>query len=258
MIRKRIIPVALIDQGGRTLTSQQFCPWRTVGTVAQSVQLNSLRGADELVVYDIAASRNNRLIAPEMINKIRKFCDAPLTIGGGICSKDSAKSYIQSGADKVSKSICGDHDLTLISKISSMLGSQSVVAQINYMRDETGITIVDYLGGRKFKWSLNRIIIELERSGVGEIILCCVSKDGSQSGFDEAILPQLNDVKIGVPVLLMGGAGNPGDFVNVLGNAPVQGALGSSVFAFSEHTPRSVRSICRGAGIKVRDVGPHR
>ena len=50
--------------------------------------------------------------------------------------------------------------------------------------------------------------------GAGELLLNCIDKDGSNSGFD---LELINDVKtaIKIPVIASSGAGNPGHFAEV-------------------------------------------
>jgi glutamine amidotransferase/cyclase len=50
--------------------------------------------------------------------------------------------------------------------------------------------------------------------GAGEILLNCIDKDGTKSGFD---IELINDIKaaVSIPVIASSGAGNPGQVIRV-------------------------------------------
>lgn len=64
--------------------------------------------------------------------------------------------------------------------------------------------------------------------GAGEILLNCIDKDGSNSGFDTELI---NDVKnaIKIPVIASSGAGHPGHFEDVFAKTKTDAALGAGM-----------------------------
>ena len=60
-------------------------------------------GADELVVLDIAASRDNHPTFLKTIRSVAEQLAIPLTAGGGIRSLEDARSVVRAGADKITR-----------------------------------------------------------------------------------------------------------------------------------------------------------
>src|SRR6266851_3743968 len=58
-------------------------------------------GADELVVLDIADSRDRRPTFLETIRRVAAELAIPLTAGGGIRTLDDGRAVVRAGADKV-------------------------------------------------------------------------------------------------------------------------------------------------------------
>jgi glutamine amidotransferase/cyclase len=87
--------------------------------------------------------------------------------------------------------------------------------------------------------------------GAGEILLNCIDKDGTNSGFDlELIRSVKNAIKI--PVIASSGAGNPGHFTQVFGETTVDAALGAGMFHRGEYTVRQVKEVLEQQGLLVR------
>ena len=58
-------------------------------------------GADELVVLDIAASRDHRPTFLETIRRVAAELAIPLTAGGGVATVDEGRAILRAGADKL-------------------------------------------------------------------------------------------------------------------------------------------------------------
>ena len=67
------------------------------------------------------------------------------------------------------------------------------------------------------------------RLGAGEILLNCIDKDGTNSGFD---LELINAVKgaVSIPVIASSGAGNSAHFLEVFTNTRAEAALAAGIF----------------------------
>lgn len=189
--------------------------------------------------------------------------------GKKVSAKDIAKLYFESGADKVSigsdavtaaeeyyargKTLTG---ATAIETISEAYGNQAVVVSVDPRRvyvkspeDTTHNTIKtafpgpqgeEYCwyqctikGGREGRdFDVIQLVQAVEAMGTGEILLNCIDKDGTNSGFD---LELINAVKgaIRIPVIASSGAGNPGHFAEVFEKTKADAALGAGIVSTS-------------------------
>ena len=84
-------------------------------------------------------------------------------------------------------------------------------------------------GGREGRdFDVKQLIEAVEAMGAGEILLNCIDKDGTNSGFD---LELINDVKsfTTIPVIASSGAGNPEHFAEVFEKTATDAALGAGM-----------------------------
>ena len=206
--------------------------------------------------------------------------------GTKVPALEVATMYFKSGADKVSigsDAVLAAEDYvaaggklsgkTAIETISKAYGNQAVVVSVDPRRvyvqspDQTihhtiktkhrGPSGEDYCwyqctvkGGRECRdFDVRQLVTAVEIMGAGEILLNCIDKDGSNSGFD---LELINDVKaaISIPVIASSGAGNPAHFQEVFGCTATDAALGAGMVCVPESftpitlplTPRLVPS----------------
>lgn len=199
-----------------------------------------------------------------------------------------ANLYFKSGADKVSigsdavaaaeQYYASDRVLTgktAIETISEAYGAQAVVVSIDPKRvyvsgpsATTHYTIpTSFPGpnGEGFCWyactvkggretrdlDVIQLVTAVEAMGAGEILLNCIDKDGTNSGFDlELVRSVKNAVKI--PVIASSGAGNADHFAEVLERTNVDAALGAGMFHRGEWTVKQVKEELQKKGLMVR------
>lgn len=91
----------------------------------------------------------------------------------------------------------------------------------------------------------------VEALGCGEILLNCIDKDGTNSGFD---LELVRDIKsaVRIPVIASSGAGTPQHFVDVFTKTPVDAALGAGMFHRDEYRVGDVKRALKDAGLEAR------
>ncbi|KAM0524032.1 hypothetical protein ACHAPE_001287 [Trichoderma viride] len=210
------------------------------------------------------------------------------TDGTKVSALDIATMYFKSGADKVSigsdavlaaeeyyslgKKLFGN---TAIEQISRAYGRQAVVVSIDPKRvyvpklDATRHAIVNtkFPGpkGEAFCWYACTIkggretrdmdVVELtqavEAMGAGEILLNCIDKDGTNSGFDLELIEQVKKA-VKIPVIASSGAGNPGHFEEVFEKTTTDAALGAGMFHRGEYTVKQVKDFLQEKGLVVR------
>jgi len=218
----------------------------------QSLRLHDQREADELLILDINAGREKRLISTRILEKISENLKIPVTVGGGISSIETAKNYIFSGADKVClNSHCMDNPI-IVEALASTLGAQAVVVKVDYVWHEGRPRIFDYRDKSLRNTDFMSYLQQIMQAGCGELILSAVANDGTLGGFDTQILAYLDGHSLTVPLILSGGGGCPSDFALAFATEAVSGLSASSIFAFSEHTPKTIRAFCSQKGIPMR------
>jgi len=246
----RIIP-CLDTDGSRVVKGVHFEGLRDAGDPVELAARYNVEGADELVVLDIAASRDNHPTFLETIRRVAQQLSIPLAAGGGIRSLEDARSVIRAGADKITLNTAAVERPELIRELSNEFGAQAVVLAIDAIR-ENSCWKVRVHGGRTAtgldatEWAMRGIA-----SGAGEILLTSIDRDGTQSGFDTALTSTISKC-VGVPVIASGGAKIPRHFFEVFTEGAADAALAASIFHDEVQSIRALKSYLRENGVSVR------
>src|SRR5215472_16809799 len=141
--------VACLDTDGvRVVKGVHFEGLRDAGDPVELAARYNAEGADELVVLDIAAARDNRPTFLETIRRTAEQLAIPLTAGGGIRSLEQARAVVRAGADKITINTAAAQRPELLSELSAEFGAQAVVLAIDAKRDVNQWQ-VRIRGGRK-------------------------------------------------------------------------------------------------------------
>lgn len=191
--------------------------------------------------------------------------DTTDTDGRTVSALEVANMYFKSGADKVSigsdavtaaeryyadgQKLSGT---TAIEQISKAYGNQAVVVSVDpkraYVRFpsdtkhkcvKTGFPSPqneEYCwyqctikGGREERdLDVIELVQAVEKMGAGEILLNCIDRDGTNSGFDLELIRSVKE-SVRIPVIASSGAGNPGHFHEVFQETPTDAALGAGM-----------------------------
>jgi len=246
----RIIP-CLDTDGERVVKGVNFVGLRDAGDpVAQHHQLIGAFG-DELVVLDIAASRDRRPTFLETIRRVAEELAIPLTAGGGIRTLGDARAVVRAGADKVTVNTAAVERPELICELSREFGAQAVVLAIDAKRagDHWNVMV---RGGRE---SASLDAIDWARMavarGAGEILLTSVDRDGTQSGFDVALTAAISRA-VTVPVIASGGAKSPEHFAEIFKDGAADAALAASIFHDQVQSIQTLKEFLAARGVEVR------
>jgi cyclase len=246
----RIIP-CLDTDGVRVVKGVHFVGLRDAGDpVALAARYNG-EGADELVVLDIAASRDRRPTFLETIGRVAGELAIPLTAGGGIRTLEDARAVVRAGADKVTVNTAAVERPELLLELSREFGAQAVVIAIDAKRsgDRWDVMI---RGGSE---SASRSALEWAKTavayGAGEILLTSVDRDGTQSGFDVALTAAISKA-VSVPVIASGGAKVPEHFAEIFLEGAADAALAASIFHGAVQPIGLLKEFLASRGIEVR------
>lgn len=250
MITKRIIP-CLDIKNGKVVKGIKF---KNLKVIDEPVRLAKYYGeslADELVLYDISASEENRETIFDIAKNVAKEINIPFVIGGGIKSIEDFDKALKSGADKVSINSSAVRNPSLIREASLKFGAQCVVLSIDAKLVNNKWIVFTKGGNQKENLSVLDWAKKAEELGAGEIVLNSINADGTKNGYSEDLLNSLCDI-LSIPVIASGGAGKKEDFLSVFKNTSVAAALAASVFHNKEIEIKELKNYLRINNIKVR------
>ena len=249
-LARRII-ACLDTDGARVVKGVNFEGLRDAGDPAELAGRYNAEGADELVVLDVAASRDNRSTFLETIRRVAAELAIPLTAGGGIRSLENGRAVVRAGADKITVNTAAVERPELIRELSKEFGAQAVVLAID-AKWEHAHWEVRIHGGRTqtgldaSEWALRGV-----ESGAGEILLTSIDRDGTQSGFDNALTAAISR-QVSVPVIASGGAKVLRHFLDVFTVGAADAALAASIFHDQVQSIRVLKSYLQENGVGVR------
>jgi len=253
-VARRLIP-CLDVKDGQVIKGVQFRNHRVMGDIIELAARYRDEGADELVFYDITASPEGRSVDVEWVRRVSETIDIPFCVAGGIRSVQSAEQVLAQGADKISINTPALENPHLIDELVRAFGSQCVVIGVDSIAEDGGFTVRSHTGTPDRMRSPGRQTMdwlkEVVDRGAGEIVLNCMSSDGTRNGYDIDQLKIARDV-LPIPLIASGGAGCAEHFMRVFGVADVDGALAATVFHSGQiHIPELKQQLA-AAGIEVR------
>ncbi|MGV1099918.1 HisA/HisF-related TIM barrel protein [Thiovibrio sp. JS02] len=90
-----------------------------------------------------------------------------------------------------------------------------------------------------------------EELGAGEILLNCIDKDGTNSGFDLELIRQIKEA-VSIPVIASSGAGRVEHFSEVFEKTNADAALAAGIFHRREVPISAVKEHLRTKGVEIR------
>jgi cyclase len=250
VLAKRLI--ACLDvRNGQVVKGINFEGLRNAGDPAELAARYNVEGIDELTVLDVTATLEGRRALLETIRQVSRQIFIPLAVGGGIRGMDDARAVIDAGADKVSLNSAALAHPALITEVASTYGSQAVIVAIDAKRDQGRFTVYARSGTTAAAREAVTWAREAADRGAGEILLTSIDRDGTRSGFDCELTAAVSTA-VNIPVIASGGAGVPDHFVDVFSQGCADAALAASIFHFSEHAVRDLKTYLSERGVPMR------
>ncbi len=218
---------------------------------------------EDMPMIDVLKQTSKNVFVPLTIGGgIKDYTDKN---GKQYSALDVATEYFRSGADKISIGsdavlIAEDYLKTgiitgqsAIEKISYVYGNQAVVISVDPRRvyvnspDDVPHEVIEtqFPGpqGEKFCWyqctikggregrELDAVTLAhvCEKLGAGEILLNCIDKDGTNSGFDIELINAVKNA-VTIPVIASSGAGSAEHFYQVFSETEAESALAAGIF----------------------------
>ena len=268
-LTKRIIPCIDVDTDENgdpaVYTGVNFENLTYSGDPVEMARRYNEAGADEFVFLDITASADGRETMLDVVSAVADEVFIPLTVGGGIRTREDIKETLRAGADKVSINTAALSSPKLITDGAESFGSQCIVISVDARRrfDEAGEHYAEV--GRDSCWfectvkggreGTGRDVVEWAREtesrGAGELFVNSIDADGTKDGYDVPLTRAVCEA-VSTPVIASSGCGGPEDAYEVFTEGGADAALAASIFHFEEYSIREVKEYLAERDIPVR------
>ncbi len=249
-LAKRIIPCLDVD-AGRVVKGTRFVDIRDAGDPVEVAARYDEEGADEIVFLDITASSGNRKIMLEVVEKTAERVFMPLTVGGGIRTREDIRELLRAGADRVSINTTAVENPRFIAMAADRFGSQCIVVAIDAKQRGQSWQVYTY-GGRTItgldtvEWARRA-----ETLGAGEILLTSMDRDGTKDGYALELTRGVAEA-VHIPVIASGGAGTKEHFCQAFTYGKADAALAASLFHYRQLSIGEVKQYLYQRGVVVR------
>ncbi len=251
MLKTRIIPCLDVAEG-RVVKGVNFVDLVDAGDPVESARAYDRAGADEICFLDIKATHENRGTMFDVARRTAEQCYVPLTIGGGVRSKEDVRDLLLAGADKVSFNSAAVANPDVIAESADQFGSQCIVVAIDAKTVSAGKWEIFTHGGRR---GTGIDAVDFARTvvakGAGEILLTSMDRDGTRAGFNLPLTRAITDA-VNVPVIASGGVGTLDHLVEGVTKGGASAVLAASIFHFGDYTIREAKEHMAEAGIPMR------
>ncbi len=259
MVMRRIIPVMLVEHlemRGRAVpvvvTTRAFTDVTRVGDPVSTARVLASQLADELIV--IRRGGKHAIPFPKFCTLLERIATEtlmPLSVGGGVKNIVQALELLRSGADKIVVGPSALAETFLIEEVSDRFGRQCVVAAVDFRKSSDGPRAVD--GGNRTETLglLLPALPNLDRRGVGELLLTDVDRDGSGEGLNVDVAMHVRDL-IDVPLILAGGCGRAVHMLDAFRRARVDAVAAGTFFASRDQNQFQARALLANSGVLVR------
>jgi cyclase len=215
---------------------------RRIGDPVELAQKYYTQSVDEVLFMDSVASLYGRSNLFHMISKACKTVFVPITIGGGIRTMSDVEEALDAGADKVAVNTALLNRPEFVREISSVYGSQCLVASIEAKSIGSGWEAY-YSNGRE---PTGRDVVswakELEDRGAGELLVTSIDQEGTQRGFDIELCAAI-EAAVRIPIVASGGAGKLEHVKQLTSQTSIQGVAVASMLHYDKATVDQLKSV---------------
>jgi cyclase len=217
---------------GAMVKTRRFNKQTYLGDPVNIISLFNNFEVDEIVLLDIAISREEKEPNFDLIAQIAEECWVPVSYGGGVRTIGHIEKIIRAGCEKVIIGTAAE-DLSFISKAAAEFGTQAIVGSVDVKCKLLTGYDARILNGRRSVGVTPPIWAKrLADAGAGELLLQSVDRDGEMCGYD---LPMIRSVvnAVNIPVVTCGGAADRNDLARPVLEAGASASAAGSIFVFS-------------------------
>jgi len=259
MLKKRLIPKLLIDtkkmeeeEIAILVTTKGYEKKIAVGDPISQAKIYEANYADELIFLDISSKNldENELFI-KMLDKLSQEIFMPICVGGGVSKLDHFEKLLHAGCDKVSVNSALLNNIGFIENASKSFGAQCVVGSVDFCNVNDNPVIFNWKLRAPTEINLNDFCKKLQDSGVGELHLCDVQRDGFGIGLNYKACREISET-LDIPIIISGGVGTADDFIEGFQLGGADAVAAGTYFCLRDQNPIQARSHIKTAGIPIR------
>lgn len=207
MLKHRVIPCLLL-QNEALVKTKNFSNPAYIGDPINAIKIFNDKEVDEIMVLDIAASKQNKAPNFNLIEQFASECFMPLTYGGGISNMQQAKQLFNVGVEKICIQSAAIQQVDFIQQLADKWGSSSIIVSIDVKKNWLGkLKLYHAATGKLLSMPWQQQMQNVVQAGAGEIVLNDVDKDGTMQGMNIDLIQQAAALTQ-VPLIAMGGVGS--------------------------------------------------
>ncbi len=230
MKNKRVIPILLLSQED-LVKSVNFKIEKYLGDPLNAVRIFNDKDVDELCIIDVSASIFGK-VNFRFVERLVSQAFYPIAYGGGVRKVEDAKKLIHTGVEKVIINGLFNDNLDEVKRIVSHLGASSVVLSLDFFKSRQNNYVLRFNHGSVFYHinDFNDLINKVIESGVGELIITDISRDGTKEGYNLELLETILS-RVNIPVTINGGLWDDSHVLSAF-SLGASGCAGSGRFVF--------------------------
>ena len=202
-----------------------------IGDPINAVRIFTEKKVDEIIIYDIDASRKNKDPNYHLLEILAAESRMPICYGGGINNADKAKKIFGLGIEKISLNKIIFNDIDLLKSLINQFGSQSIAVTLDVSKNnlEGRYAIFENYGKKLLNVNFLTFIKELENLGIGEIIINNIDLDGTMNGYDIDLIRSVYK-NVSIPSSFIGGARSYKEINSIIEEFNIIGLGAGSLF----------------------------
>ncbi len=219
--------------GEKAVKTKNFTNPIYVGDPVNTTNLFSSFEVEELVILDISEYYDSEPVSNQLLSEILQSAFMPIAFGGGIKDIGRASELFSLGFDKVilrSSLLRGN----LSRQISEEYGAQAVSGCIDVRYERHKPEQVEINGIWFNDSEARKLILQIEKTGIGELIIHDVEFDGCLSGLRIHKLLELAIHNLNIPVVPLGGCKDSLDASQFLLKNKCHSVAAASTFLFHQ------------------------
>ena len=231
MYRPRLIPCLLIQSGDLVKTIGFSSP-KYIGDPLHAVHLFNEFNADELILLDIKASKENRCIPIDFVRNVGEEANMPFSVGGGIKSLEEIRQLLEAGAERVVLGTVAAETPSFVREASERFGKSTIAVCVDVKYSFWGKLQVVARNGRKvISADVVGFAKEMEQMGAGELLIQSVNKDGTYQGLELDVLQEVSQ-NVSIPVVGLGGLTSLEEIRSIHPTTHLNGYAAGSLFIY--------------------------
>ena len=242
----RIIPSLLISNG-KLIKGINFKNFKNAGSPVTTVSALDSQKADEIFIIDIDSYNKKRKPDLKILNKIAQVSNTPITFGGGINDLETAKQVFLNGAEKIYLNTVLFENESIVKKISSIYGNQSIVGGINIKKKNGKYYLLE---DKILKIDPKNYAKKLQKLGIAELKIMFVDLEGTKKGIDIEYSKKINE-SVNIPCIFEGGVGSLDQISEFFEHGLKSIALGT-IITFSDYNIIKIKHYLKNKKFNVR------